>query len=170
MANVTKAASHVAGKAKEAVKMASGYPGIFHHLMGEHTEVSTLMHRVMDSSPKIREELFPDIRRRLLAHAKGEEQEFYPKLKQFPELAAMIDRSFREHDEIEAYLEELNSLSKSDPAWNSQFEALVQAVEAHVDLEEHELFPLAKDLIDKDAAEKMLQRYEKVEEAAKKKH
>lgn len=112
MANLSKGASKLAGGAKGAAKAMTGYPGIFHHLAGEHAEVATAMERVSHSSKEsdAREEVFAVIRKSLLAHAKGEEKEFYPRLRQFPELECLDADEARE---MEDRYEEVEEQEKS---------------------------------------------------------
>lgn len=170
MASGTKMTSDVAGKAKGAAKALQGYSGIFHHLAGEHAEVSTMMKRVagtMDTGE--REKLFPEIRRSLLAHAKGEEEEFYPVLREIPELQSHVDQSLDEHRQIERLLEQLNGEDKAARQWGDTFEQLVSAVEKHVEHEENEMFPKANDALESQRAKDMESRYEKVEEREKEK-
>jgi hemerythrin superfamily protein len=164
-----KMASKIAGKAKGAVKAMTGYPGIFNHLAAEHTEVSAMMRMVASSveGSSTREELFPEIRKDLLAHAHGEEEEFYPKLRQFPELEPLVARSLEEHKQIETYLEELSSGDKGTEGWRQRFEQMMNLVEGHVDLEEKQVFPRAKDLISTQQAEDILKQYESIEEREK---
>lgn len=169
MAAGSKIGSKAAGAVKGAAKALAGYPGIFHHLAGEHAEVSVLMQRVAASSRDSddRPELFAEIRRNLLAHAKGEEQEFYPELKKFPEIESIVSECLREHKRIEEYLDQLNTADKTSDAWQQRFEELVEAVQGHVEREENQLFPKAKDLLDKQVAKDMEGRYEAVEEREK---
>lgn len=168
MASGSKFTSKVAGTGKEAIKALEGYSGIFHHLAGEHAEVSTLMKKVAGTADiQERDKLFPEIRRNLLAHAQGEEEEFYPILSEYPALQSSVARCLAEHKEIEKQLESLNAGDKSGKAWGDRFEQLMRAVEGHVEYEEQELFPKANDLVEGQRAREMEQRYEKVEEREK---
>ncbi len=172
MAAGSKGASKAAGAAKGAVKALAGYSGIFHHLAGEHAEVSTLMKRVSataDSAGSERDELFAEIRRNLLAHAKGEEAEFYPVLREFDEIAALVGQCLSDHEKIEGLLDDLNVSDKSGSDWTRRFEQLVTAVDGHVDREEKELFPKANDLLEGQRAREIEQRYQDVEEREKSK-
>lgn len=172
MAEGSKAAAKAAGKLKGAAKAMSGYPGIFHHLAGEHAEVATAMKRISGSKEdsSAREEVFAEMRKNLLAHAKGEEQEFYPRFEQRPELEGLVRQCLEEHQRIESLLQTLNTGDKSTAAWSRQFEELKHVVEAHVDREENELFPRAKDAISSDEAREMQDRFERVEEQEKTRH
>jgi hemerythrin superfamily protein len=169
MATMTRTAAKVSGKAKALGKALSGYSAIFRHLAGEHAEVATLMKRVSGSSDdvQIREELFPEIRRSLLAHAKAEEKEFYEALRAFPRTASMIPQAVEEHRRIESQLDQLQSESCATDAWLETFRSLVRAVEAHVEREENQLFPAASEAIDSDKAKEIEERYAAAEEQEK---
>lgn len=169
MADGTKMSAEAAGKLKGGAKALAGYPGIFHHLAGEHAEVSTLMKRVAasDESSDERDELFPEIRKNLLAHAKGEEQVFYPQLESHPELKTLVERSLEQHQDIEQKLESLASADKHTSGWTSEFKALMEAVENHVAEEEQNLFPRANEALENQQAREMEDDYEAVEEREK---
>ncbi len=169
MAFATKAAAKTAGAVKGATKALAGYSSIFHHLAGEHAEVSTMMQRIASSSENstAREEVFAEMRAALLAHAHGEEKEFYPILRRFPELQNQVSQCLQEHKEIEAYLEQLADGRKDTTTWLQLFERMKRAVEAHVNREENQLFPKANELVGSDQAQQMYERYEQVEEQEK---
>jgi hemerythrin superfamily protein len=158
-------ASKTAGAGRSAAKALAGYPGIFHHLAGEHAEVSTRMKRVAGTMEiQVRQELFPDIRRQLLAHARGEERVFYPVLRELPELQGLVAQCLDDHAELEQYLNRLDVKDKSTKHWGDLFEEMVRAVEAHVAREEQELFPRARDVLTGQQAKEMEARYQQLEE------
>lgn len=169
MARMTKAASKVAAKTKSAAKALQGYPGIFRHLAAEHAELSILMKRVVNSpdDTNVREELFPEIRKNLLAHAHAEEEQFYPILFSFPELEPIVSQCAEEHQAVEECLIELEATDKREPAWIQTFEEMVKAIEVHVEREEKDLFPKAAELLTKDQAEDMDEGYSHAEEREK---
>jgi hemerythrin superfamily protein len=168
MENLTKGTAKIAGAAKAIGKALSGYPAIFRHLSGEHGEVATLIKRVAGSSddPQIRAELFPEIRRSLLAHAKAEEKEFYEPLREFSQTSPLITQAIEEHRRIERFLDELQrTKSGPDASWLATFQNFMRAVEAHVQHEEEQLFPIAKDLLTSEQAAQIDKRYEAAEDA-----
>src|SRR5690606_7968059 len=106
----TEIAGKVMGKVKGARQALTGGSGVFERLATEHGEISTMIRRVSVSGhdSKVRAELFPRIRRELLAHARAEEREVYSSFRAIPELAEHMTRSAEEHHEIERMLDELN--------------------------------------------------------------
>src|SRR5262245_55667437 len=119
MAKMSKATAKVSGATKALGKALSGYPAIFRHLAGEHAEVATLIKRVAASADEapIRAELFPEIRRNLLAHAKAEEKEFYAPLRSFSQTASMIPQMIEDHRKIEQYLDQLHGQPSATDDW-----------------------------------------------------
>ncbi len=169
MATLSRVSAKVTGAAKAMEKALRGYPAIFRHLAGEHGEVATLLARVAASSEdiEIRGELFPEIRKSLLAHAKAEEKEFYEPLRGFSRTASMIPQALEEHRQIEQLLEQLHGQSFTSATWFGTFQTLCTAVEAHVEREENELFVAAKEVLDSDRAKQMEESYERTEEREK---
>ena len=169
MARGSKAAAKTAGAVKGAAKALAGYPGIFHHLAGEHGEVSAMMQRLAASSrdSQARREVFAEMCRNLLAHAHGEEEVFYPGLKAFPEVEPLVARCLEDHARVEQHIEQLAAMDPATAEWEALFDTLKSAVEDHVAREEQELFPKAKDLLDAERAREMESQYESIEEREK---
>jgi hypothetical protein len=163
MANrVEEMASKAAGAMKAAKAMATGLTGVFKQLAREHGEVTALLLRVKQSSDvQTRRELFPKIRKELLAHEKGELREVYPAFRQHTELQAMAESHEQEAGQLEALLNELNALPSEDPAWPQKFANLVELVEHHTKEEEDEYFPTASRILGKEETERLQAPYEK---------
>lgn len=156
----SKVAGKAAGKVKAAGAAMKGEHGIFRKLKEEHAEVSAMMKRVAATTdPDTRRELFPEIRKEILSHAKGEEREFYPVFRQFEETSDLIEESIEDHSAIEQMLDRLRTMDVDSEDWGDLFEEMMTEVQDHVDQEENELFPLAEKLIDRENAEQIEGRY-----------
>ena len=145
--------SKMKGVAKKMGAALSGDAGILKTLEGEHAEVSSLMKKVIDAGEhgiETRLELFPEIRKKLLVHAKGEELEFYPVCREHPDTRELATESIDDHKEVERLIVQLDNLPIDAPAWLETLETLRDEVEEHVELEENELFPQAKQALGKD--------------------
>jgi hypothetical protein len=154
-------ASKAAGAIKAAKATVEGLSGVFKLLTKEHGEVSALLLRVETSSDiRVRQELFPTIRRELLAHEKGELREVYCAFEGNPELRAMAAEHDREARELEQILNELYVTSYDDEGWGPRFRQLVEAVKHHTTQEEDHFFPAANRILGKEAAEHMQSCYE----------
>ncbi len=113
------------------------------------------------------EELFPEIRKNLLAHAHAEEKEFYPVLRGFSELRTLVSQCMGEHKRIEGYLEELEAGNMATNTWIALFERLMNAVTKRVEREENDLFPKASKMLSSEQSKEMYDPYENVEEREK---
>lgn len=154
-------AGKVMGKVKGARQAMTGGAGIFERLATEHGEISTMIRRVAVSRDKsrIRAELFPRIRRDLLAHARAEEKEVYSSFRAIPELAERAAHAADEHHEIEHMLDELHRMPMDEDAWSTKFRELMRLVQRHVIEEELTIFPKAKKSFTRSQSEELEGRY-----------
>ena len=153
--------SKLMGAAKEIKATFKGLTGVFKHLMEEHGKVSALLKRVKSSSDEAtRAELYPTIRKELLAHEKGEVVAVYPALARFAETTPMVAEHDREAKELQAAIAAVDALAFNDANWGLAFERLVILVESHVKQEEDEFFPRAQEVIGEEAAKALLPRFE----------
>jgi len=153
----------IASKAMGAVKTAkatvTGLHGVFKQLEKEHGEVSALLMRVkMSSDPEVRAELFPKIRRELLAPEEGELQKVYPIFKQHAETAGIAAHHASEASELHDHLERLSGTAVDGSAWQENFDRLVELVTHHVKEEESEYFPAGQRAFG-ERADEMLAQY-----------
>ena len=145
---------------KRAANALARYPGVFRSIAGEHAEVAALIAQVAGTiEVRARQELFPQIRTRLLTHARAEEETFYPVLRRNPELEPLIAQCLEDHAEVVRYLDRLDVKDKSTKHWGDLFAEMAQAVDRHVRREEHELFPRARELLDAAVAEAIEEGY-----------
>jgi hypothetical protein len=137
--------SKAAGVAKGAVAAVSGLTGVFRRLAQEHGEVTALMLRVKaSSSPDVRCELIPTIRKELLAHEQAELHEVYRVFLQHDDTRAFAEAHERDASQLQTVLDELMGIAVDDSAWDRTFDHLFELVQAHVKCEEHEYFPVGQ--------------------------
>ncbi|WAS89803.1 hemerythrin domain-containing protein [Nannocystis punicea] len=128
-------------------------PQIYDILKREHEEVGELLHRLKEAKGRAAEDLFNQVRLKLVPHSRGEEAVVYPRLQGEKTTAEKISVSFEEHRQVDVLLEELGGMSPRDEEWTAKVHVLVDMVGHHVDEEEGELFPLARNLLsDREAA------------------
>jgi len=158
---VESTGSKLMGVAKDIKATFKGLTGVFKHLMEEHGKVGALLKRVNSSSEEsVRAELYPTIRKELLAHEKGEVMAVYPALAQFAETRHIAAQHAREAKELQSAIAAVDALAFSDASWGPTFERLVMLVETHVEQEEDEFFPKAQEVIGEDEAKALLPRFE----------
>ena len=136
---------------------------IFEQLKEEHDEVAALIEKLADTTDDdidTRQQLFPELQLRLLAHAKAEEKEFYPRVRDLNEsIESEIDDDLQEHHSMEETLERLAAMSYGDARWLEQLGELKDCVEHHVDDEENELFPQVEEFFTEEEAREIAELY-----------
>ncbi len=146
---LTAAAAKALRRTGAAVK---GEPRLIARLKGEHAEIATLMTAVLANKDatdiadvRQRQRVFDLIHEKLTAHAKAEESVVYPSFEQADgaELIDDVEHSYDDHHRIETLLEQLHIDDIGTAAWMRKFEQMHDIVVAHVNEEEHVVFPLA---------------------------
>jgi len=167
MAKPSEVVGKAVGKLRAATQaMVDSHGGIFRKLAEEHAAMATMMSRVAGATDaRVREELFPVIRRELLAHAHAESREFYDLLKQQPHTHDLAQHSEQEHREIEQLLSQLSSIEVTNDVWADLFQRLKIAVDHHVAEEEGPVFEGAKHVLDSERAKEIEARFVAVKKA-----
>jgi hemerythrin superfamily protein len=154
------------GTAKAAKATFEGLDGVFRHLVREHGEVSALLMRLKASTdPDVRRELWPTIRKELLAHEQGEKREVYPAFRSEPDTRSMADEHDQDADELEEAIDELTATAVDSGDWQPTLDRVIQLVQEHVRDEEEVYFPIA-DRVFKDRSDDMLHRFEQAKSEA----
>lgn len=132
---------------------------LFRTLTTQHREVDAMLAMLAESKDvEQREALLPVLKQQLLAHAKAEEQTFYPALARAGEKGE-AKHAEREHEDIEAALEDLEGLELEDEGWEAALKTLTEAVQHHVQEEEGEVFAAARAALDEDALETIAEEF-----------
>lgn len=155
-----KAVSEGMGKAREFKVGLKGLNGIFRALAAEHGQVEILLKRLAKTTdPGARAELFPTIRKELLAHERSEMVVLYPALRHHPETRNLADDHNRDALGMERMLDELHAMEFGSEDWGVRFEALIEMVESHARQEENEVFPAGQKAIGQERAEALTEGY-----------
>jgi hemerythrin superfamily protein len=90
--------------------------------------------------------LFDKIKEELQMHTKVEEEIFYPAVEELPIERAKddIERSLQDHEEVDALLDQLQSLAPDDADFDERMTELIDAVRSHIELEQEEVFKVAR--------------------------
>ena len=101
--------------------------------------------------------LFEKIKDELQMHTKVEEEIFYPAVEELPIERAKddIERSLQDHEEVDALLDELQSLSPDDADFDEKMSELMDAVRSHIQLEQEEVFKVARAGLGEEKLEEM---------------
>jgi hemerythrin superfamily protein len=91
-----------------------------------------------------RAQLFDQIKKELTVHAQIEEEIFYPAVERAEDEEAddLVREAHEEHRIVKTLLEELSSLSSSDPQFDAKIKVLKENVLHHAEEEQDEIFPV----------------------------
>jgi hemerythrin superfamily protein len=155
-----KATAKVKAAASKVGAALTGKVGILSTLEGEHTEVSSLMSDVRDAKETDKQrDLYQAIRQDLLIHAQGEEQGLYSECRAHESTRALADKAIQDHTQIKQILAAIDELTLGSPDWARKFDELESTVQRHVEFEENQLFPAAKEALGSDALRDLDGRY-----------
>lgn len=143
-----------------------GLYGVFQTLMEEHGAMVALLLRVNSSSDEsVYKDLYPTIRRELLAHETGECGTIYPVLSRYPDIADLVTSHAKEASELKSAITALDVLNYDDARWKFGFEYQVKLVRNHVEAEENDFFPRAQAAIGRQVAEMLELAYQESKSA-----
>jgi len=129
-------------------------------IKSDHRKVESLFSEMEKAkSSKKMQELFEQIYTELTVHAKVEELTLYPSMRNYDETHDMVDEAEEEHTEAKVLLEELKSMSPSDPDFKAKIEELKEAVQHHVEEEENEILPSVTDSMDEGEMKELAQEF-----------
>jgi hemerythrin superfamily protein len=112
-------------------------------LLHDHQFVRQLMQRYLATQDeKVKQYAGPKICEALLQHTRLEEAVFYPAVQKLD--SAMITRCLDDHHAADELIEQLQNLSPGDSAYDGLMKQLHEAITAHIELEEQQLFPLVR--------------------------
>lgn len=133
---------------------------IYAILKQDHDEVTELFHRVREAKDDAATDLFLQIKHKLVPHARAEEAEFYqPLLAQQKRVADKVRESIEEHLMADALIAEIEALTPQEPEWRAKVNVLADVVGHHIDEEEGELFPLARQILSEREARDIADRF-----------
>ncbi len=93
---------------------------------------------------KTRTELLQRIKTELTAHEVIEEEIFYPALKEHPKAKELVLEAYEEHHVVDQVMDELEQTSVEDEVWSATFTVMKENIEHHIEEEEGEMFPQAR--------------------------
>ena len=138
--------------------------GILQDLHNDHSEVDSLMDRIMDSADGAeRAVLFDEMKTKLLAHAHAEQEVLYRPLEasQSEASRSFAHEGVNEHQIVEQQVQKLSAdRDKAGEQWLAELKVLRELVEHHVNEEESTGFSCARDEFDEDELEAMGQRFQ----------
>jgi len=129
-------------------------------LKNDHDEVRAMFkeyEKTGDRALAKKARLFEQIRDALTAHAKVEEEVFYPAVKAARSEEAKDDvrEATEEHKIVKTLLAELDRMKPSDEQYDAKMKVLIESVEHHAEEEEREMFKQARKHLSKERLESL---------------
>jgi hemerythrin-like domain-containing protein len=127
-------------------------PTIYEKLKSDHDKHRDLLAKLAETEgdSEERRELWKTFYYDVSAHAAAEEVSFYSPLMAESDGQAEGRHSVAEHKELDDMLQELNDMDMSSPGWLTRFKTMKDRYEHHIEEEEEDIFPVAKDVIGAD--------------------
>jgi len=145
-----------AGMMKGVKARLEGLTGVFKTLAEQHGEVTAMLKR-LQSKPEKKHELWPEIRREILSHERGEMREVYPVLRQHVQTRSLAEQHDQDAAEMERLIERIDVAVADE--WRPLYDQLVEAVIRHTNMEENDIFPKAQEAIGDKAAKELEPRF-----------
>ena len=124
---------------------------IFERLIEDHERHRDLIARICkteNDSPE-RAKLFEEYRVDANAHAAAEEETLYATIMTMTDTRQDAQHSVKEHADLGMLFVELDEMEVNSSAWLAKFKTLAHDYIHHIDEEEEEKFPKAREAIDK---------------------
>jgi hemerythrin-like domain-containing protein len=121
-------------------------------LKTDHDKVKRLLTELESTTErgvKTREELFSTIKGELTIHEIIEEEIFYPALKAHPKAKDIVLEGYEEHHVVDKLMAELEGLDVTDERWGAKATVMKENLEHHIEEEEGEMFPQARQVFDR---------------------
>jgi hemerythrin superfamily protein len=112
-------------------------------LKADHQKVKQLFQQFESGSDEQKEQVFREIVKELQIHTQVEEEVFYPAVHDID--SEMAAEAVEEHNIVDFIIGEMEKLSPEDEAYKAKFTTLKENIEHHIEEEEGEMFPEAKE-------------------------
>lgn len=135
---------------------------IFERLKQDHDEHRALIEQIKMTSGDSdeRQSLFEQFKTDAMAHAAAEEGTLYVAMMEDPEIRQDAQHSVKEHAEIGMMFVEIDEMDMSSSGWLNKFNTLAEEYIHHIDEEEEEKFPKARDELGPEKSEALTPQFE----------
>ena len=125
-------------------------------LEDDHRKVKKMLaegEQTTERAEVTRSDLYATLRREMETHERIEEEIFYPALKAHPKARDIVLEGLEEHHVMDEIMGELGQTDVTDETWAAKFKVMKENIEHHIEEEEGEMFPKARQVFDKDELE-----------------
>ena len=121
-------------------------------LKADHDKVKKMLadgEETTERAEKTLTELFDKLKSEMLIHERIEEEIFYPALKGHPKAVDLVLEGYEEHHVVDLLMGELEDLDVADETWGAKAVVMKENIEHHIEEEEGEMFPQARQVFDR---------------------
>lgn len=137
---------------------------IYALLKKDHDKVKELLASI---EKKKDASLFQQLKNEIIVHNEAEEEALYePLAAKAGKLKIMVKAGHSEHDLVMKMLNQIEKI-KDEEEWQSLFAVIKKSIEAHINMEENELFDLAKKHFSSKEAEEIAKNMKELKEQYK---
>ncbi len=127
-------------------------------LKDDHDRVKKMMEDLdgtTERGEKTRAHIFERLVHHLTIHEAIEEEILYPALKEFAKTRDITLEAYEEHHVIDQIVGELEATPVSDETWAAKLTVMKENLEHHIEEEETDMFPKARQVMDEDELEEL---------------
>ena len=129
---------------------------LYEMLKNDHKNVKKLLLVTLENEDPSK---FHAIQKELEPHILGEEKYFYPAIKK--KATFMVLEGYEEHELAKKLLYELDKLDENDERWMPKMKVLQEIIELHIGEEEGEMFPKAREILNEEQEQKIMEQIKK---------
>lgn len=132
-------------------------------IKADHRLVESLFSEIekTDNTHKLYDS-FNQLYEALNLHAEVEEQVFYPAIRDRQNAEKLVNEAQKEHNEAKQMLEDVSSLSPTSAEFKAKISELRQAIHAHIQKEENEVFSQVHQCMSEEEREQLGSEFELV--------
>ncbi len=131
---------------------------IYDLLKKDHKEVKKLFKQILDEC-KPDEATYNQIRNALQVHMRGEEEYFYPAIKDGQDARILSNEAVVEHNSAKMLMDEIDNTDEDNEMWLPRVKVLSEMIDHHVEDEEGDLFDEAKKLLNENQEREIGQKF-----------
>jgi hemerythrin-like domain-containing protein len=122
---------------------------IFEALLQSHERQRNISRRLLQDigDPKLRSQVFEELKTEMAAHETAEERMFYVPLFQHDETVDAARHGISEHHEMDEMVEDIEDAEPGTSEWLEAVGKLVHKLEHHLKEEEEKFFPQAREVL-----------------------
>ena len=125
---------------------------IYEILTKDHDKLKQLMNKISKAPDP---DLFSELKKEVILHSEAEEEVFYhPLEKKAGDLKIIVESGRTEHDTVMDMIDQIDKI-EDEEEWISLFSVIKKSLEAHLLMEEKDIFDLSKKYFSNEQAQEM---------------